>query len=170
MKSQQSFQGDMWCWHFLCTNLFVEFFFFCLLGMSRKPSWACENIQPSPQHQPKASEMNGIVIHFEYVPSTMWHLEILPWYASGIHYEYVARQVTLEADIPLQQLSTHQMSISWMKICYNQKDESGLFSLYEIYLCFFRIVYCYFLAAFGETITNPYPCASWRNPWNLCHP
>ena len=46
--------------------------FVCLLGMSRKPSWACENLQPSPKHQSNVSEMNGIVMHFEYVPSTIW--------------------------------------------------------------------------------------------------
>ena len=45
--------------------------FVCLLGMSRKPSWVCEKLQPSSQHQSKASEMNGIVRHLVDVPSTI---------------------------------------------------------------------------------------------------
>ena len=61
------------------------------------------------------------------------------------------------------------MSISWMKIWYNQKDESGLFALYEIDLCFCRIISCYLRADFHGTMTNLYPCSSLKNPHILCH-
>ena len=60
------------------------------------------------------------------------------------HSKYESRQVMLEAGILLQQFSTHQMSISWMKICSNQKDEPTLFAWSEINLCFCGKFSCYF--------------------------
>ena len=110
------------------------------LNMSRKPSLAVEYLHPSPQHQPKASEMNWILLHFEYVQLLcvkshhLQDLETLILCASGFCSRYQLRQVTVEAEVPLQQLSTHQMSTSWMKVCCN--------------------AFCNVESVFGENITN----------------
>ena len=131
--------------------------------MSIKPSWACKNWQPYTQHQSKAYELNRIVMHFEYVPTIIWEIlsplspsahGILPWYDSMFHYEYVIRLVILEADIPLQQLSTDQMSISRMKICYIKKDESMLFACYNVYVCDFAEFY---LVILEQLFVKPWP-------------
>ena len=69
------------------------------------------------------------------------------------------------------------MSISLMKIFFDQKDEQRLFAWYEIDLCFCRIFWfeldLYFWKvqeAFGKIMTNAYPCSFWRNSHILCQP
>ena len=117
----------MLCSCTLCTNLFCWMFLFaCLFGTNMKPSWACEHLQPSPQHKSKESVMELLCIlnmfHHIYAKSHhIQHLEIHLWHASAFHYQYITLQLTLEADIPWQQFSTDWMSISWMKICCLQK-------------------------------------------------
>ena len=87
------------------------------------------------------------------------HLGILLWHASVFHYEYVSRQVTLEADIPLQQLSTHLMSNSWMKICYSKKVNQHC--LHDIkYICVFAesslVIFEQLLVKLWQTLIHVY--------------
>ena len=72
IKSQQSFQEEILSWCFPCKNIFVEFFFFFVYWTFADNPHEHERVIIKTSFW--ASEANGIVLHFEYVLSTLWEV------------------------------------------------------------------------------------------------
>ena len=152
-------------------TFFLNFLSYAYIGMSRKFSSAVEYLYPhhnnSQKHLKWIKELCILnLFHQIYEKSHhLQHLKTLLLHASKLHFGYKLRQVTLEADIPLQQLSTHHVLTSWMIVCCNLKDVSGQFVWNGINFYFCMVAFC---NVGGETITNSYPYSFWRYP-NILH-